>query len=361
MSAEGDQERNLPASPYKLEQARKRGSVARSAEVGAAAVFGVAVIWMHWRGWEGVRELAALGRTLLGAAASLSDPQELWHLVAQALTATLQLVAPMMVVLMLAAIVAGLLQTGPLLSFQPIAPDWSRVSPAQGLSRLFSMRVLQDALKALLKLGALVLVLQSALSDLQPRFAQLSALPSASMGRELLAAAASAGLKVAVALALIALLDLVFTRRQYAKQLRMSHHELQEESRQRDGDPRIRARLRSLRKEMLAKIRALERTGDADVLLVNPTHVAVALRYEHGRMSAPQVISKGAGGLASAMRRIARQRGIPIVRNEPLARALYESTPLDAPVPAVHFAEVARLMVWVLGMRRRNEPARRLA
>ncbi len=356
MNPEGDQDRGLPASPYKLEQARKRGSVARTAEIGGAAVFATAVVWMHWRGWQGVLDLAALGRALLAASAASGDGQALWRLLADSMTATLQLLAPVMVAILLAAIVAGLLHIGPLLSFQPIAPDWTRLHPGQGLSRLFSMRVLQEGLKALLKLGALIVVLYSMLSSIQPRIGQLSALPAASMGREVMAIAASAGLKVAVALGLIALLDLVFTRQQYAKQMRMSHRELVEESRQREGDPRIRARLRGLRKEMLSKIRALERTGDADVLLVNPTHVAVALRYEHGRMAAPQVLSKGAGGLAQAMRRIAQRRGIPIVRNEPLARALYESTPIDAPVPSAHFAEVARLMVWVLAMRRRQPP-----
>jgi flagellar biosynthetic protein FlhB len=150
---------------------------------------------------------------------------------------------------------------------------------------------------------------------------------------------------------LVALLDLIFMRRQFAKQMRMSKRELKEEIRHREGDPRIRARMRELRREMLKRSLALRNTRKADVLITNPTHVAVALRYVHGQMAAPQLVAKGAGLLAAGMRRIAARHRIPVVQNPSLARQLFKDLQVDETVPPDLYAPVARIIAWVFAAR----------
>jgi flagellar biosynthetic protein FlhB len=148
--------------------------------------------------------------------------------------------------------------------------------------------------------------------------------------------------------------DVVFTRRDFARQMRMSRRELKDEYKNREVDPRIRARLRELRRELLKRSRSLRNTRNADVVLTNPTHVAVALQYRHGEMEAPRVVAKGAGQLAAAMRAIAGRHEIVVVQNPPLARRLFREAPLDAYLPVSFHAEVARIMVWVLAMRQQR-------
>jgi flagellar biosynthesis protein FlhB len=134
---------------------------------------------------------------------------------------------------------------------------------------------------------------------------------------------------------------------------------VKEEFRNREGDPRIRARLRELRAQLLRRTQSLRNTGTADVVLANPTHYAVALRYVHGEMDAPRVVAKGAGQLAAAMRALAGRRHIPVVENPPLARLLFRSADLDQAIPVSTHAEVARIIVWVFAMRERRAGADR--
>jgi flagellar biosynthetic protein FlhB len=185
-----------------------------------------------------------------------------------------------------------------------------------------------------------------------PQFHLLSALPPAAFLQVALADFAALGWQLSAALAAIAVVDMLFTRREFGRRMRMSRRELKDEFKHREGDPRIRARLRELRREMVQRSRSLRNTRSADVLLTNPTHYAVALQYVHGEMDAPRVVAKGAGHLAAAMRDIAARHHIVVVQNPPLARRLFREAVIDAYLPGDFHAEVARIIVWVLAMRR---------
>ena len=252
---------------------------------------------------------------------------------------------------MLAALVANVAQTGPILSAHPIQPDWDRLNPVNGLKRVFSPRTLFDAFRACLKLAVLLWVVHGALTALLPQFYRLAGLAPLGQARTLVSDVAALALKLAFAMAVIAAIDFAYTRREFTKRQRMSRRELKDEFKHREGDPRIRARLREIRREMLKRSLSLKRTRDADVIVTNPTHFAVALRYRHGEMAAPKLIAKGAGGMAAAMRLLAARHRIPVVQNRTLARALYAATALEQEVPSAFFPEVARLMVWVMAMR----------
>ncbi|PCE23720.1 type III secretion protein [Paraburkholderia acidicola] len=349
--AEQDLDRNEAATPYKLQQARKRGQVSKSPDVVSAVVFTTAMLFLASQGWTVWQAQFRIDRVLLSQAGQLTSSTALGDLVGRLLLSTMTMALPFLITLMLAAIVGNLMQTGLIFSADPIKPDWSRINPVSGFKKLFTLRVLFNGVRACLKLGLLSAVAWFALKSVLPQFYYLAGLSALGILRTLLDDFASLGLKMALMLGFVALLDMLYTRREFAKNMRMSKRELKDEFRQREGDPRIRSRLRELRREMLKRSRAVQNTQHADVLITNPTHVAVALRYVHGQMESPQLVAKGAGVLAAAMRKVAARHNIPVVQNPPLARRLFHDLHVDQSVPPELYAQVARIIVWVFAMR----------
>ncbi len=359
LTGEQDLDRSEAASPHKLAEARKRGKVAKSADLVSAIVLSVASAIFFAKGWPTLVDLFRLDQQLLVMAGlGVSDQASaawLWSVLAHSLERALGLLLPMLALIMAAGVVANVVQTGPVLSLHPITPDWDRLNPMTGIRRILSMRTLFDAARSCIKLVVLTWVLASAVWALVPQFAQLSTLTPLGLATALISDMATLGVKMSIALCAIAVLDLIYTRREYGKNMMMSRREVRDEFKHREGDPRIRSRLRELRREMLKRSLSLRNTSQADVLITNPTHVAVALRYRHGEMNAPQLLSKGSGALAAAMRAIAARHHIPIIRSPKLARALHAGTPIDAHIPVELYAEVARLMVWLASMRRAEQ------
>lgn len=356
--AEQDMDRSQDATPYKLEKAKERGQVAKSRDVVSAAVFTAAMAFLAWRGWPAWQEQFQFDQALLLQAARIdASPHNLWRLVERMITTTLWMGLPFFVTLVIAALVANVAQTGLVFSLQPLKADLTRINPVTGLKNVFSMQLLFNALRTVLKLVLLSAAVWVVLDGLSSQFYYLASLSPLGFMRILLDDFASLGLKLALVLWLIALIDLRFTRRQFAKKMRMSRKELNDEVKQREGDPRVRGRLRELRREMRKRSMALRNTRNADVLITNPTHVAVALRYVHGQMQAPELVAKGAGVLAAAMRFIAARHNIPVVQNPPLARKLFHELDVERAVPPQFFADVARIIVWVLAMKQARQAA----
>ncbi|WP_228488375.1 EscU/YscU/HrcU family type III secretion system export apparatus switch protein [Caenimonas koreensis] len=352
LMAEQDLDRNEAATPYKLQKARDKGQVGKSTEVVSAVVFTTAAAYLYWQGWDGLAAQFRFDHQLLSQAARL-DPSaaNLWRIVSKVISEGMSMLAPFLGALMLAAIVSTLVQTGPIASAEPVKPDFDRLNPVNGFKKVFSARTLFDGARAIVKLLLLSVVIYHALKALVPQFFHLSALPAATLAHTVMDDVAATALKLALMLCLIAAADYAFTRREFSQKMRMSRREMKDENRHREGDPRIRARLRELRREALKRSMAVRHTAQADVLLTNPTHVAVALRYVHGQMHSPQMVAKGAGTLAASMRTIAARHNIPIVQNPPLARELYRSLEVDQHVPAQLYSQVARILVWVFAMR----------
>ncbi|HEX7639625.1 MAG TPA: EscU/YscU/HrcU family type III secretion system export apparatus switch protein [Burkholderiaceae bacterium] len=353
--AEVDQDRSHAATPYKLQKAHERGQAAKSTVVIAAVSFTTAMVYLDWQGWavwsrvfEGCRRLIA------GAASTRGDGAQLTSLLSGMLTQALWLAMPFFGSLVLAGIVANVAQTGPILSAEPLKPDWSRLNPVQGFKRILSLQGLFVLLRSLLKLAFLGTVAYFSLTALAPQFYKLSSLPPGALVRLLLQDFAGLGLRLAGVLVLIALLDLLFMKREFARKMRMSRRELKDEVKNRDGDPRVRARIRELRRELLKRSSALRNTATADVVITNPTHVAVALRYVHGEMASPQLVAKGRGVMAATMRMIAARHRIPVVPSPSLARALYRDLAIDQHVRPDLYAPVARIIVWVFSKREAN-------
>jgi flagellar biosynthetic protein FlhB len=358
--ADQEMDRSQPASPYKLQKAREKGQVAKSTDVVSVTVLAIAVIYLHWRGWGNIRENFEFDRALLLFAGRIDlNDAVFWHLAGHMAWHFIALLGPLFIALMLAAAAANLLQCGAVLSFHAVKPDWERINPANGIKRVFSLQLLFNALRSCLKLLFLVLVVYFSLKNIsKQQFFGLAEMSATGYLKTALAKLASLGMNMVLLLAGIAALDLVFSKRQFAKKMRMSRRELRDEIKNREGDPRIRSRLRQLRREMVRRSQAVQNTRNADVLITNPTHLAIALRYVHGEMESPQLVAKGAGALAGVMRRVARNNNIPVVENRPLARKLFREVDLEQHVPPSLYAEVARIIVWVFALRKaRGTPA----
>ena len=353
--AEQDLDRNETATPYKLQKAKEKGQVSKSSDVVSALVFVVAVAYLSWQGWEMVTRQFELDQLIFLQSSMMNgSPELLWPLISNLLKATLIWFAPFVCAVMIAAVIANMMQTGPILSIDPVIVDFNRLNPANGFKRVISMRALFDAARACVKLVLLIGVAYFALKDLASQFYSIAGLSPQGYVKVLIGDLGSLGFKMALLMVIIALLDWGFTRREFAKKMRMSKREVKDEHKQREGDPRIKVRLRDLQREARKRSKALTQTKRADVVLTNPTHVAVALRYVHGEMDSPQVIAKGAGHLAAIMRVIAAKHRIPVVRSPALARSLFKELDVEHHVPPHLFADVARIIVWIFAMRERS-------
>jgi flagellar biosynthetic protein FlhB len=356
--ADQDIDRSEQATPFKLQKARERGQTARSVDAVACAVFLVAVACLAWQGGETCVALLRLARAAL-AQAGQPDPAgaALWPLAARLASGAAGVLLPLLLALPLAAVLASVAQSGMVFSFTPLQMDFQRIHPASGFQRVFSRRTLFEIARACIKLVVLAAAGVASLLALLPQFHVLSALAPGAFLHTLLADLAGLGWKMGMALALVAAADLLYTRAEFGRRMRMSRRELKDEYRNREGDPRIRGRLRELRRELLKRSQALRNTRNADVVLTNPTHYAVALRYVHGEMEAPRVVAKGAGQLAAAMRELAARHRIVVVQNPPLTRRLFRAAAIDAYLPGEFHAEVARIIVWVLAIRQQRAGA----
>jgi flagellar biosynthetic protein FlhB len=347
-----DLDANEPATQFKLEKARERGSIVRSTELVFAFVLltGVGCVYgLSARALDDMTLLLARGlrfasREQLGPAAVLTYTKTLGM---HALAA----IAPIVFAIWIVALLVAAVQARGVFTTHPLKPDFSRVNPATGFKRIWSAKSLLE----LVRTSAKLVVLSAAmwvwgmhhLPDIVRLSAQAPRLAVQS-GTALLGSALTVLAGVVLA---FALLDWMINRWEFMRQMRMSKRDIKDEHKEREGDPRIKARLRELRLEWLKRARQLANVRSADVLLTNPTHYAVALEYRAGEMPAPIITARGAGELAQRMRAEARRRAVPIVEHAPLARALFALKDSQQLVPEEYFDQVARVLRWVYAAR----------
>lgn len=346
--AEQEQDRSEPATPFKIEEAKRRGQVMKSMELNSFFVVLIFLaVLIFWGKGIMAREIA-IDRWILDRA-HLVDFQTL-HLFAWFKAIFIHVgyaLSPLFVLLIVMAVMTNMVQTGPIFTFFPLKPDFQRINPVAGFKRLFSSKMLFEAFKSIVKLMLFGAVLYFVMIGLLPKLASLMYVDPDGYAELLLWYVAELVFKLALALLVVALLDFLYTRWDYGNKLKMSRRELKEEVKRREGDPHVRARLRELQREAAKRGKALKRVPDADVLITNPTHFAVALVYERERMAAPRVIAKGANELAQHMKKIARQHDVPVVEHPTLARSLFKEAALDASIPESHYPNVARILAWV--------------
>ena len=346
-----DQERTEQPSEKRLREAREKGDIPRSRDLSGSVVVlaGVATLISGGQHSLGhVRHIYSLG--LSYSRDALSSDELSTRILSLAMHEAMALFAPVAVATMLAALAAPILLGGLSFSTQALEPKFERLDPISGLGRIFAMRGLVELAKSLVKLlligTVLVMVMKNWQTDLMATGrGEVNAGMVMSFG--LLGHAA---LLFGSILALIGGVDALYQKFDHNKRLRMSRQELKDESKESDGNPELKGRIRQMQFQMARK-RMMQELPKADVVITNPTHFAVALRYDEGRMGAPRVIAKGVDELAQQIRLVAGSHRIPMVEAPPLARALYATTQLDREIPASLYVAVAQVLAYVFQLK----------
>jgi flagellar biosynthetic protein FlhB len=336
----------------RLEQAREKGQVAKSQEVThwfmiLAAALLIGVFGEAFAGGVSTSLYKFIARAhsiRVDGGAELR--QLMFETFGQLGLAVLMPVA----VVVLAAFVAGFIQNGFMFSTEPIKPKLSKLSLAKGLKRLFSTRSVVEFVKGILKISIVTAVIGLLLWPEREIIFVVTSMDAVQFMDVLQALAIRVLIGVLAIMTVIAAVDYLYQKQQHMKELRMSKQELKEEFKQSEGDPMIKARLRQIRTER-ARRRMMSAVPEADVVVTNPTHFSVALKYDHGAMDAPVLVAKGADQIAFRIREVAKEHDIPVVENPPVARALYDNVDLDQPIPPEHFKAVAEIIGYVMRLR----------
>lgn len=351
--ADKDQKTEDPTDK-KVSDAHAKGDVAFAPEMRHAAMFTAAIVVTGGLGsWTFLR-LGELCTRLWGGTEDFRLSPDGGQGFAAGLLGQLALIlAPLLATLVGFALLGGLLQGKPSISWSRVAPKLSKVSPTAGFARLFGARAAVEFAKTLAKLSLVIGVATVVIWPKATSFDRLVGADPAAIASatgELVTMMVKA---VAMLAGALALFDFVYQRRAWLARMRMSLQEIKDERKDSDGDPKIKARIRAIAFQR-ARRRMMQAVPTASVVITNPTHYAVALRYDHGRMSAPVVVAKGVDAVAMKIREVAASAGVPVVESPPLARALHAAVELDHPVPMEHYAAVAEIIGYVMRLSKRQ-------
>lgn len=346
MAAGSDQEKTEEATPKRKADARKKGNVARSPEVSSAfLLLVIALIGPYAFGLMGSGAIDAF-RGAVGAASSDAGFGSLGRALQLGVSPILIGLAIIFGAVLIVGVLTNLAQVGFLFTAEPILPKFEKVNPLTGLKRIFSARGLVEGLKAAVKATLFGYIAYAAVVDRWPALVGLAQLPPIAAVSQVGGLIHTIVLRIGVIWLALAGLDYFFQRKQTDKQLRMSKDELKQEMKEQDGAPEVRM-AREQRRRKLVRSRMADNVKTADVVVTNPTHFAVALKYDRSAMQAPVVVAKGQDYLALKLRELATQHKVPIVPNPPLARALYKNCEVGDFVPKDLFQAVAEVLAFV--------------
>lgn len=350
-----DTEKTEDATPKKKDDARKKGQVAQSRDVSTVLLLASAVAALATPLGARIGTMVLeVAQRLWGGLLTRPDSVEDYHalllyhggLIALAL-------APFGLLFMVVGVASNLVQIGWLLSAEALAWKAEKMNPLSGLKRMFSMDRLYELAKALIRLGFVIWILWYFVSPAMPEVFTLMGASTIETGRVGGALLRKTMWLILVVFGFFAALDYVWQRYQHEKRLRMSKQEVKDEAKQREGDPKVKSRIRQLQREV-AQQRMMEAVSEADVVVVNPTHYAVALQYRPPEQSSPKVLAKGRNHVALKIRRRAEALRIPIVENPPVAQLLYKTAKIDREIPEDLYQAVAEVLAYVYKLDRRR-------
>lgn len=347
MAENDDQERTEQATSKRREESREKGQVARSQEVVSVGILVAGLIFFYFGGSTLLSKTMDLMTAGFREAGRVPLTQESVSLIIiHYVLKGFGILFPLLVAVLIAAILGNVLQFGFMFSTEPIQPKIDKISPSKGFKRLFSVRSLAELLKGILKVciisSVAYLIIRNEFDHLVP-LADQSAWGAfsyiSSVSFKLL-------LAMTVVLVFLAALDYAYQRWEFEKSIRMTKQEIKDEYKNTEGDPMIKARIRRIQREMAQK-RMMAEVPKADVIITNPTHLAVAIQYSPDKMQAPIVVAKGADFIAQKIRDIARENDVPVIENKPLAQVLYKMVKVNNMVPENLYKAVAEVLAFV--------------
>jgi flagellar biosynthetic protein FlhB len=347
-----DQERTEEATPKRREEAREQGQVAKSRDLASIAILSACLLYFYFGANSFLHQLMDLMKSSFSSLdSSLVTTENIQSLLFSAFYKTITLMTPFLLVVCIAALSSNILQVGFKISTKAIAPKLSKIDPAKGFARLFSLQSLIEFIKSIFKISiagfVAYLTVKSELVDILP-------LADSSVW-EILVYITGTSFRILLTtcwvLIILALMDYLYQRWEYERNLKMSRQEIKDENKQTEGDPIVKARIRRLQREM-AQRRMMANVPKADVIITNPTHLAVALQYDQDSMIAPKVIAKGAGYIAEKIKEIARESRVPLVENKPLAQVLYKMVEVSGTIPDSLYKAVAEILAYIYSIKR---------
>jgi flagellar biosynthesis protein FlhB len=335
------------ATPKRTQDARKKGQVAKSREVPSALIMVACLTYFYFGAGGIVARMMAMMKDAfhdLHRVELTVDAIQL--LVMTLLVKTLTIVLPLLLTLMATGVAANLMQVGFIFSGEPIQPKLSKISPLNGLKNLFSLKTIAELLKSLFKISVVgiiaYLAIRNEVVDVLPLMEQSAG--------QIMTYIGDVSFKILFAtcwvLIVLALLDYLYQHWEHGRSLKMSKQDLRDEYKNTEGDPLIKSRIRRLQREMAMR-RMMTKVPTADVVITNPTHLAVALKYDQARMAAPVVVAKGANLIAQRIKEIAKENGVAVVENKPLAQVLYRMVDITEAIPDNLYQAVAEVLAYV--------------
>jgi flagellar biosynthetic protein FlhB len=345
------------ASPYRLEEYRKKGQVSQSREVVAILVAlstGAVIFSMAPKMAEEIMVyMKDMFSTALVAKPGDKMEAEAGSRLVQMLKVLAAIGLPAALIGFVLGIVGHLGQIGFLFTAEPLSPDLNKINPLNGLKKMFSMRNLIETARVILKGVVLCFIAYSVIKSEILQSPELIFKNPVKIFDVLGTAGKTLFFSLTGALALFAGVDFFLQKREFGKQVRVTKEEAKKEAKEQEGDPLIKARIRSVQREMARK-RMMQAVKKADVIITNPTHIAIALQYEKDKMVAPKVVAKGADLLAERIKKVASEAGIPMVENVPLARAIFKSVKIGQIIPRHLFQAVAEVLAYVYKLKRKK-------
>lgn len=350
--ADSFQEKTEQPTEKRLEDARKKGQVAQSPELASCFVILFLSVFLYFAVSKGFSTMFGIYTSYIRDLDVDITPVSLLPVLSIALKQFLVMVVPVFVLLIALGVFSSFVQTGFMWSFEAMAPKLDGLNPVNGIKKMFSKKSLFEVLKSLIKIGVLAYILYSLIMKELPAILALADQDSVSIVSFMARKAYSLAVKVGAVFLFVAGLDYLRQKWQQKKDLMMTLQEVKEEAKERDGNPLIKSRIRSLQREM-ARRRMIEDVKKADVIVTNPTTFAVAIRYVPSQMTAPMIAAKGAGYIAEKIKEVARSHGVPIVENKPVARGLYYAVRVGDYIPEKFYMIVAELLAHVYKKRNR--------
>lgn len=354
MADDSQQEKTEQATDKRREDFRKKGQVAQSREVHTAALMSAfLLLWVFYGSlfWEHLQTL--LSGLLSQVGTFEVTPNSVMSMFLFLLGRLALLLAPLLLLVLIVGFFSSFAQIGWLFTTKPLEPDLGKLDPIKGAAKFISKRSMLEVVKSLAKVFLIGYVAYQTVSDQFEQGLYLIDMPPVSTITYLSRIAFAVLLKTCGILIVLALIDFMFVRWEMEEKMKMSKQEQKEEFKESEGDPMLKGRIRQVQMEMARK-RMMAEVPKADVVITNPTHLSVAIAYRRDEMDAPQVVAKGADNIAMKIREIAREHGVPLVENVPVARALYQ-VELGEAVPEELYKAVAEVLAYVYSLKGKNK------
>ncbi len=355
MAEESDQEKTEDPSAHKIEQSKRKGEVATSKELTSVLVLSACMLTLGLSLLFIYEELEGFYRWIMTLdVASAFTEKSLKTIVSKTATTMLICIAPVCLVSLCVGVIANVAQTGFIFAPEVLELKPDRINPIQGMKRLFSMKALVEAIKSIFKFVIVLSIVYYYLKDeigTYVGFLHLDVFQSFLHAKDLLIQLSFA---IIGGLILVAMADFAYQKYAYKKKLMMTKEEVKKENKEQDGSPELKQRIRTIQREM-SQNRMMQDLPTADVIVTNPTHISIVIKYDSETMVSPTIIGKGADNLAMKIREIAKENDIPIVENVPLARALYKTVKVGEPVPRTLYKAAAEVLAFVYKLKNRKK------